>query len=107
MLLRGIDGSVGGCVRLLPSTGPTMLCDIFRLLEGKTALSIPTYWKAAASRSTLLRRSAANTTQKVRETRFFCISRIWFAAKQPVTADIVSMHKDPTIRPEYSGELRA
>lgn len=38
LILRGSDGPVDGCVRLLPSNGPTMLRDTFpELLEGETA----------------------------------------------------------------------
>ncbi|WP_287308677.1 hypothetical protein [Mesorhizobium sp.] len=46
-------------MRILPSTGPTMLCDIFPVLyEEKRRLSIRTRSKAAALRSTF--RTAAN-----------------------------------------------
>lgn len=48
LLLRGFDGSVEGCVRLLPSTGPTMLRDTFPvLLEGKTAPEDPSIWESS------------------------------------------------------------
>ncbi|MER9883764.1 acyl-homoserine-lactone synthase [Mesorhizobium sp. M0118] len=48
LLLRGFDGSVDGCVRLLPSTGPTMLRDTFPvLLEGKTAPGHPSIWESS------------------------------------------------------------
>lgn len=48
LLLRGFDGSVDGCVRLLPSTGPTMLRDTFPvLLEGKTAPEHPSIWESS------------------------------------------------------------
>ncbi len=40
LLLRGEHGSVDGCVRLLPSTGPNMLRNVFsELLDGKEAPS--------------------------------------------------------------------
>nr|WP_306283348.1 acyl-homoserine-lactone synthase [Mesorhizobium sp. LMG17149] len=42
LLLRGCVGFVEGCVRLLPSTGPTILRDTFSvLLGGKTAPENP------------------------------------------------------------------
>lgn len=48
LLLRGSDGSVDGCVRLLPSTGPTIFRDIFPvLLEGKTAPEHPNMWESS------------------------------------------------------------
>jgi acyl homoserine lactone synthase len=36
LLLKGSDWRVRGCVRLLPSTGPTMLRDTFPVLLGET-----------------------------------------------------------------------
>ncbi|WP_287179530.1 acyl-homoserine-lactone synthase, partial [Mesorhizobium sp.] len=48
LLLRGFDGSVDGCVRLLPSTGPTMLGETFPvLLEGKTPPEHPNIWESS------------------------------------------------------------
>ncbi|HWH59556.1 MAG TPA: acyl-homoserine-lactone synthase [Terriglobales bacterium] len=38
LLMRGNDGSVIGCVRLLPTAGPTMLGDTFPMLLGDTAV---------------------------------------------------------------------
>ncbi|WP_394890000.1 acyl-homoserine-lactone synthase [Mesorhizobium sp. AaZ16] len=46
LVLRGCDGHVDGCVRVLPSNGPTMLRDTFPvLLEGKTAPAEPSVWE--------------------------------------------------------------
>ncbi|MER8772904.1 acyl-homoserine-lactone synthase [Mesorhizobium sp. M0960] len=48
LLRRGFDGSVDGCVRLLPSTGPTMLRDTFPvLLDGKTPPELPSIWESS------------------------------------------------------------
>ncbi|RWQ32702.1 MAG: conjugal transfer protein TraI [Mesorhizobium sp.] len=50
LILRGSDWPVVGCVRLLPSNGPTMLRDTFPvLLEGETAPEEPSVWKTAVS----------------------------------------------------------
>ncbi|NGO52984.1 acyl-homoserine-lactone synthase [Allomesorhizobium camelthorni] len=48
LILRGSDGRVDGCLRLLSSTGPTMLRDTFPvLLEGKTAPAEPGVWESS------------------------------------------------------------
>jgi N-acyl-L-homoserine lactone synthetase len=48
LIQRGNDNSVQGCVRLLPSTGPTMLRDTFPvLLNGATAPASPTIWESS------------------------------------------------------------
>lgn len=48
LVLRDAGGRVGGGVRLLPSTGPTMLRDVFsRLLEGRTAPEQPSVWESS------------------------------------------------------------
>lgn len=48
LLLRGSGGLVDGCVRLLPSTGPTMLRDTFSLLlEGQSAPEEPDIWESS------------------------------------------------------------
>lgn len=48
LLLRGDLGTVDGCVRLLPSTGPTMLRDIFpSLLDGSEAPSQSDIWESS------------------------------------------------------------
>lgn len=48
LILRGHDGRVDGCVRLLPSSGPTMLRDTFPvLLVGKTAPDEPNVWESS------------------------------------------------------------
>ncbi|CAN7253513.1 acyl-homoserine-lactone synthase [Mesorhizobium caraganae] len=48
LVLRDAGGRVGGGVRLLPSTGPTMLRDVFsRLLEGRTASEEPSIWESS------------------------------------------------------------
>jgi len=48
LLQRGSGGQVQGCVRLLPSTGPTMLRDTFAtLLAGQAAPASPTIWESS------------------------------------------------------------
>jgi hypothetical protein len=48
LLQRGRDGRVQGCVRLLPSTGPTMLREAFgTLLNGEPAPASPTIWESS------------------------------------------------------------
>ncbi|OJU35008.1 MAG: conjugal transfer protein TraI [Alphaproteobacteria bacterium 65-37] len=48
LLLRSADGTVSGCVRLLPTTGPTMLRDTFAaLLDGATAPASPVVWESS------------------------------------------------------------
>src|SRR6266581_6690093 len=48
LLQRANDGRVQGCVRLLPSTGPTMLRDAFPiLLGGAPAPTSPTIWESS------------------------------------------------------------
>src|SRR6266542_4457256 len=50
LLQRNDDGRVQGCVRLLPTTGPTMLRDTFpALLDGQAAPASQVIWEAAAS----------------------------------------------------------
>src|SRR6266851_968696 len=46
LLQRADDGRIQGCVRLLPSTGSTMLRDTFPvLLDGACAPASPTIWE--------------------------------------------------------------
>lgn len=48
LLQRADDGRIQGCVRLLPSTGPTMLRDTFPvLLAGQPAPASPTVWESS------------------------------------------------------------
>ncbi|MBA1145093.1 acyl-homoserine-lactone synthase [Mesorhizobium neociceri] len=48
LVLRDSAGHVGGGVRLLPSTGPTMLRDVFStLLEERTASEEPSVWESS------------------------------------------------------------
>ncbi|WP_434725440.1 acyl-homoserine-lactone synthase [Mesorhizobium sp. RIZ17] len=48
LLRRGFEWRVDGCVRLLPSTGPTMLRDTFpMLLDGKRAPEHPRIWESS------------------------------------------------------------
>lgn len=47
LLYRGDDGLVHGCARLLPTTGPNMLRDVFPvLLDGDTAPRAPRVWES-------------------------------------------------------------
>ena len=48
LLQRDDDCRVQGCVRLLPTTGPTMLCDTFSaLLDGQAAPARRTIWESS------------------------------------------------------------
>jgi acyl homoserine lactone synthase len=48
LLLMGDDGQVQGCVRFLPSLGPTMLRDTFPvLLDGQTAPASEAIWESS------------------------------------------------------------
>lgn len=48
LLQRSADGTVTGCVRLLPTTGPTMLRDTFgALLDGGAAPASPLIWESS------------------------------------------------------------
>jgi acyl homoserine lactone synthase len=48
LLQRGADGAIAGCVRLLSTTGPTMLRDKFgALLEGGAAPASPLVWESS------------------------------------------------------------
>jgi acyl homoserine lactone synthase len=48
LLQRGPDGEICGCVRLLPSTGSTMLRDVFAdLLGGRAAPASPEVWESS------------------------------------------------------------
>lgn len=48
LLQRAETGRLQGCVRLLPSTGPTMLSDTFpALLDGQSAPSCSTIWESS------------------------------------------------------------
>lgn len=48
LLQRSVDGAVTGCVRLLPTTGPTMLNDTFgALLDGSAAPASPHIWESS------------------------------------------------------------
>jgi acyl homoserine lactone synthase len=48
LLQRGVDGSVQGCVRLLPSTGPIMLREAFpELLAGRSVAADPLIWESS------------------------------------------------------------
>jgi acyl homoserine lactone synthase len=48
LIQRASDHRVQGCVRLLPSTGPTMLRDTFPiLLDGAPAPASPTIWESS------------------------------------------------------------
>jgi len=48
LLQKDADGRIQGCVRLLPTTGPTMLHDTFpALLDGQSAPSSQTVWESS------------------------------------------------------------
>jgi len=48
LLQQGVDGQIQGCVRLLPTTGPTMLRDAFSaLLGGEAPPTNPAIWESS------------------------------------------------------------
>lgn len=48
LLQRSAEGAVTGCVRMLPTTGPTMLRDTFGvLLDGDAAPATPLIWESS------------------------------------------------------------
>jgi len=48
LLYRSNDDRIQGCVRLLPSTGPTMLRDVFpQLLDGNSCPADPRIWESS------------------------------------------------------------
>jgi acyl homoserine lactone synthase len=48
LMQRASDNSIQGCVRMLPSTGPTMLRDTFPLLmDGAPVPASPTIWESS------------------------------------------------------------
>ena len=48
LLLRGSSGGISGCVRLLPTIGPTMLRDTFpSLLHGQPMRASPAVWESS------------------------------------------------------------
>lgn len=48
LIQRDADSRICGCVRLLPTTGPTMLRDIFaELLDGQSAPASATIWESS------------------------------------------------------------
>jgi len=48
LLQRSADGRIQGCVRLVPTEGPTMLRDVFpELLAGKPAPNDPAIWESS------------------------------------------------------------
>lgn len=48
LLQRSAEGAVSGCVRLLPTTGPTMLSETFgALLDGSAAPASPHVWESS------------------------------------------------------------
>ncbi len=48
LLQRSAEGAITGCVRLLPTTGPTMLTDTFgALLNGEAAPASPLIWESS------------------------------------------------------------
>jgi acyl homoserine lactone synthase len=59
---RGDHARIEGCVRLLPTTGPTMLRDVFSVLtDGKAVATTPAVWES--SRFAVDTSSADHTTR--------------------------------------------
>lgn len=48
LIQRSDDGHIQGCIRMLPSTGPTMLSDVFPILLGTSpAPATPAIWESS------------------------------------------------------------
>ena len=88
LLQRSRDGRVQGCVRLLPSTGPTMLRDTFgMLLNGEPVPTSPSSLVENPSAAPRIGRSSEwrplPASRKAVENRSAKIGRIWRAKGAP------------------------
>jgi acyl homoserine lactone synthase len=95
LLQRSPSGRVQGCVRLLPSTGPTMLRETFSiLLGGQSAPADPGVWRAAGLPSTWVTMlPARRAALPSRPTKLF-IGMVEFGLASRLSA-IVTVHRYP------------
>jgi N-acyl-L-homoserine lactone synthetase len=91
LLQRDDDGRVQGCVRLLPTTGPTMLRDTFpALLDGQAAPTYHTIWESSRFGVDLSRRAAKTGGSIAKATYELFAAMIEFGLMRQLT-DIVTV----------------
>jgi acyl homoserine lactone synthase len=91
LLQRGDDGRVQGCVRLLPTTGPTMLRNTFpALLDGQAAPASDAIWESSRFGVDLCTREAKTAGSIARATYELFAGMIEFGLMRRLT-DIVTV----------------
>jgi len=91
LLQKDDDSRVQGCVRLLPTTGPTMLRDTFpALLDGQAAPARPTIWESSRFGVDLCTREAKTAGSIARATYELFAGMIEFGLMWQLT-DIVTV----------------
>jgi acyl homoserine lactone synthase len=91
LLQRDDDGRVQGCVRLLPTTGPTMLRDTFpALLDGNAAPASNAVWESSRFGVDLCTRQAKTAGSIARATYELFAGMIEFGLMRQLT-DIVTV----------------
>jgi acyl homoserine lactone synthase len=91
LLQRDDDGRVQGCVRLLPTTGPTMLRDTFpALMDGQAAPASDAIWESSRFGVDLCTREAKTAGSIARATYELFAGMIEFGLMQQLT-DIVTV----------------
>jgi acyl homoserine lactone synthase len=91
LLQRGDDGRVQGCVRLLPTTGPTMLRDTFpALLDGQAAPANQVIWESSRFGVDLCTREAKTAGSIARATYELFAGMIEFGLMRQLT-DIITV----------------
>jgi N-acyl-L-homoserine lactone synthetase len=91
LLLRDDDGRVQGCVRLLPTTGPTMLHDTFpALLDRQAAPASDAIWESSRFGVDLCTRAAKTAGSIARATYELFAGMIEFGLMRQLT-DIVTV----------------
>jgi acyl homoserine lactone synthase len=91
LLQKGDDGRLQGCVRLLPTTGPTMLRDTFpALLCGQAAPASETVWESSRFGVDVIRSGSASPGGIARATYELFASMLEFGLSRRLT-DIVTV----------------
>jgi acyl homoserine lactone synthase len=91
LLQKDDDSSVQGCVRLLPTTGPTMLRETFpALLDGQAAPACQTIWESSRFGVDLCTREAKTAGSIARATYELFAGMIEFGLMRQLT-DIVTV----------------
>lgn len=87
LLQRSRDGRVQGCVRLLPSTGPTMLRDTFGvLLNGEPVPTSPSIWESSRFALDLRHDAAAAISGIARATYELFVGMVEFGLARGLSA---------------------